>query len=96
MKPAAIAALSGQANTQIGDTNLTTISGGFPVAEVEGTTTYTDATGKAYHYQFTFNSSVFNGDNRTANYGDTLAASFDAQLVDGAASSSSSDSSWIA
>ncbi|ANZ68536.1 S-layer protein [Secundilactobacillus paracollinoides] len=92
----AIKALSGSKGTAIGDTNLTTIKGGFSNTPVEGTTTYTTSDGTPYHYQFTFEPANFNSDNRTANYGDTLTASFSAQLVTGAANKTASDSSWIA
>ena len=92
----AIKALSGSKGTAIGDTNLTTIKGGFSTTPVEGTTTYTTSDGTPYHYQFTFEPDHFNSDNRAANYGDTLTASFSAQLVAGAANKTASDSSWIA
>lgn len=96
LNPEAIKALSGSKGTAIGDTNLKTIKGGFSTKPVEGTTTYTTSDGTPYHYQFTFEPTNFNGDNRTANYGDTLTASFSAQLVAGSANKTASDSSWIA
>lgn len=96
LKSDAIKALSGSKGTAIGKTNLKTIKGGFSTKPVEGTTTYTTSDGTPYHYQFTFEPKHFDSDNRTANYGDTLTASFSAQLVAGAANKTASDSSWIA
>lgn len=96
LKSDAIKALSGSKGTAIGKTNLTTIKGGFSTTPVDGTTTYTTSEGTPYHYQFTFEPDNFESDNRTANYGDTLTASFSAQLVAGAANKTASDSSWIA
>lgn len=96
LKSDAIKALSGSKGTAIGDTNLKTIKDGFSTKPVDGTTTYTTSDGTPYHYQFTFEPDHFDSDNRTANYGDTLTASFSAQLVTGAANKTASDSSWIA
>ena len=89
-----IKALSGQENTPV--SGLDAIKKGLTTKAIEGTKTYTNADGTAYHYEFTFEPNNFNTDNRTANYGDTLTASYSAQLVAGAANKTASDSSWIA
>ncbi|WP_286011635.1 S-layer protein [Levilactobacillus brevis] len=96
LSAAAIKALSGEKSTQIGETNLKAIAAGFDTNAIEGAKTYYTADGSAYHYQFTFEPNTFATDNRTANYGDTLTGSFTAQLVEGAATKTASDSSWIA
>lgn len=93
----AIKALSGQKNTVVSDGDITAIQTGLTTTKaIEGTKTYTTADGTAYHYEFTFEPTNFKSDNRTANYGDTLTASYSAQLVAGAATKTASDSSWIA
>lgn len=82
----AIKALSGQKNTAVSDADIAKIQTGLTTTKaIEGTKTYTTADGKAYHYEFTFEPTNFAKDNRVANYGDTLTASYSAQLVEGAA-----------
>jgi len=91
-----INALTGTKGSQIGDTNLTAISSAFEATAINGTKTYYAADGTAYHYVFTYEPTNFASDNRLANYGDTLTASFKAVLTKGAPSVASSDTSWIA
>lgn len=93
----AIKALSGSKGTQFAPENLKKISDGLTSTTVQGSKTYYDQDGKAYHYAFTFEGGdLFKSDNRTKNYGDVLTATFSAQLVANAASTNTSDSSWIA
>lgn len=91
----AIKALSGDKGTTISQDNLGKIAAGFSTT-FEGTKTYYTTDGTPVHYQFTFNPTNFKSDNRTASYGDTLKASFVAKLVANAATSTTTDSSWIA
>lgn len=92
-----VKALTGAKGTQIGDANLKTISEAFNGDKVlTGTKTYYAANGDAYHYEFTYEPDNFASDNRLANYGDTLTASFKAVLTKGASSVATSDTSWIA
>lgn len=92
-----VKALTGTKGAQIGETNLGTIDTALSIANGEGTTNYYDATGQAYHYTYALTApSTFAKDNRLASYGDTLKASVTATLVKGAATASSSDSSWLA
>lgn len=91
----AISALSGTKGQTINAAGLAKIAGGF-AGTFDGTKTYYNTNGDAMHYKFTFTPGNFESDNRTATYGDTLKASFTAQLVSGAPTSTSSDSSWIA
>ncbi|WAD03144.1 S-layer protein (plasmid) [Levilactobacillus brevis] len=88
--------LTGVKNSLISD-NLTKISNSLDEnGTVKGTKTYYTNAGKAYHYEFTFESTPFNSDNRNASYGDTLKAGFGAKLVEGSATSNPTDNSWIA
>ncbi|MDT7015262.1 S-layer protein [Levilactobacillus namurensis] len=88
--------LTGVKNSLISD-NLTKISNSLDEnGTVKGTKTYYTNAGKAYHYEFTFESTPFNSDNRNASYGDTLKAGFGAKLVEGSAKSNPTDNSWIA
>jgi len=95
LSAAGIAALSGTKGQEIG-TSLATIASGFSSTTIEGTKTYYTTDGKSVHYQFQFNSDGFKSDNRHAIYGDTLKASFVATLVPDAATSTSTNNSWIA
>lgn len=63
---------------------------------ISGSKTYYDAKGDAYHYVFFYEGENFANDNRLAQFGDTLKASFKATLVKGAAKVTSSNSSWVA
>jgi len=97
LKGDAIKALSGSKGSAISPAALTTIQTGLGTTDaIKGTKAYYTSNGTAYHYDFTFEPDDFNSDNRTANYGDTLTASYKAQLVLGAPKTDSSDSSWIA
>ena len=67
---------------------------GAPLNTLEGTKTYQSKAGYDYHYTYKLtkhddNQSYFTSDNRLANYGDTLKASYTATLVPGAASAAS-------
>lgn len=96
MSSEAVAALTGQKGQSISG-NLSTIAGGISTSAIDGKQTYFDKYGTAYHYQFTFQPAEFTSDNRNANFGDTLKASFKATLVAKAAPSTPSvDNSWIA
>ncbi len=95
LSAAGIKALTGTKGATIGD-NLATISSAFGTAEITGAKTYYASNGDAYHYEFTYEPTNFNNDNRLATYGDTLTASFSAVLTKGAPTNTSSDSSWIA
>jgi len=76
---------------------LNAITASLGVTAVQGNKNYTDADGNYYHYEFTLNTNDFNSDNRNAQFGDTLTASYDAQLVAGkATNANSSDTSWLA
>ncbi|MFD1550042.1 S-layer protein [Levilactobacillus fuyuanensis] len=94
LNAAGIAALSGTKGQVIGD-KLATIAAGFSKT-FEGTKTYYTTDGTAVHYQFTFTPANFEIDNRNAAFGDTLKASFVATLVPNAATSTSTNNSWIA
>lgn len=91
----AISALSGNKGESISSAKLSTIASGFS-STFKGTKTYYTTSGAPVHYEFTFNPTNFTSDNRNASYGDTLKASFVATLKDGAATTTSTDSSWIA
>ncbi|WP_301554320.1 S-layer protein [Levilactobacillus brevis] len=76
--------------------NLAAISTSLKGAILTGTKTYYDANGAAYHYEFALtDDSVFASDNRAANYGDTLNAYYTATLKKDAASTTTSNDSWI-
>jgi hypothetical protein len=91
-----VKALTGDKGTQIGATNLGTISSAITATSVSGDKTYYAADGTPFHYVFSYEPTNFASDNRLANYGDTLKASFSATLTEGAATVTSSDTSWIA
>ncbi|MFC6290114.1 S-layer protein [Levilactobacillus angrenensis] len=82
-----VSALTGKQGMQIGD-SLTTIEKGLNSAVsdngINGIKTYTDNMGTQYHYKFKFEKGSFNGNNKTAFYGDVLKANFTAELVEGA------------
>lgn len=63
---------------------------------VQGTVPYYAYNGTVYHYEFSLNYSAFASDNRIAQYGDTLVASYKANLVKGAPKTSTYNTDWIA
>lgn len=92
--PADLSLLKGEA-TQIPD--LGKIATTLGTDKINGNKNYTDADGNYYHYEFTLNTNDFKSDNRNAKFGDTLTASYDAQLVSGKVNANNaSDNSWIA
>ena len=91
----AITALTGDKGEVIKDPVLTTIANGFNKT-YQGTKTYYTSDNKTMHYEFTFDASHFNSDNRNVTYGNNLTAQFTAKLVPNAASSNTVDNSWWA
>lgn len=92
-----VTALTGTKGTTFSDNDLNAVKkalGGNNA--VKGAKAYTDANGVSYYYEFTFEPENFNTDNRSANYGDTLKASFSAKLVKGSLTTTSNNSNWIA
>lgn len=90
-------ALTGNQGDTISDANLTKISDALNGNNaVKGSRVYTDANGDSYYYEFTFEPTNFNSDNRNAKYGDTLKASFSAKLVKGTVKNTTTNSNWIA
>ncbi|WP_286011540.1 S-layer protein [Levilactobacillus brevis] len=97
VNPTDLSVLKGQTGTALTEAQLNAITTSLGVAAVQGNKNYTDANGNYYHYEFTLNTNDFNSDNRNAQFGDTLTASYDAQLVAGkATNANSSDTSWLA
>lgn len=97
VNPTDLKVLTGETGTALTKAQLNAITSSLGVAKIDGNQNYTDANGDYYHYQFTLNTSDFNSDNRNAQFGDTLTASYDAQLVSGKAdTANSSDTSWMA
>ena len=77
--------------------DLDAIASMLGTGKIKGNKNYTDADGNYYHYDFTLNTNDFKSDNRHAKFGDTLTASYDAQLVAGKVNANNaSDNSWIA
>jgi len=91
-----ISMLSGEKGTQIGVPQLTKLASEFGKTEIKGTKIYHDTKGDSYYYKFTFVSDKFASDNRLANYGDQLTATYNAVLTKGTPTVSSSNSVWIA
>lgn len=63
---------------------------------IKGTVPYYAANGTVYHYEFSLNWRAFASDNRIAQYGDTLVASYKANLVKGNPTTPSVNTDWIA
>ena len=63
---------------------------------IKGTVPYYAPNGTVYHYEFSLNYSAFASDNRIAQYGDTLVASYKANLVKGDPTTPASNTDWIA
>ncbi|MCE6020047.1 S-layer protein [Levilactobacillus brevis] len=63
---------------------------------IQGTVPYHASNGTVYHYEFTLNYKAFVFDNRIAHYGDTLVASYKANLVKGAPKTPAYNTDWIA
>lgn len=90
--------MSGVKGTQFTADQLNAIVGGITLGN--GTKAYYASNGDAYHYTFAIttkdSANTFATDNRLAFSGDTLKASVTATLTHGAATTASSDNSWIA
>jgi len=92
-----VTALTGTKGQAFSTDDLATIKTALSTNNaIKGAKAYTDSKGESYYYEFTFEPTNFESDNRTKNYGDTLTASFEAKLVKGNLTTSSSNSNWIA
>lgn len=96
LKAEGINALTGKTGTLIGETTLTKIAINFDKAEINGSKVYTSADGKSYYYTFVFEPEQFVSDNRVAQYGTPLTASFKAVLHQGTVKPIVANTGWIA
>jgi len=95
LTPAAKTALTGEKGVPFNATELNAVVNGITVGN--GTQNFYASNGDAYHYEFAITSKgEFASDNRFAFPGDTLKVGVTATLVKGAATTASSDNSWIA
>ncbi|WP_125583698.1 S-layer protein [Levilactobacillus cerevisiae] len=95
LTPAAKTALTGEKGVPFNPTELNAVVNGITVGK--GTQNFYASNGDAYHYEFAITSKgEFASDNRFAFPGDTLKVGVTATLVKGAATTASSDNSWIA
>ncbi|MCT3588694.1 S-layer protein [Levilactobacillus brevis] len=81
---------------KISGPQLSAISYSLGDVNIVGSKQYYDAQGKAYHYVFTLNSSLFVNGNDGSVFGETLKAPVTAKLEPTTANNTTSDSSWIA
>ncbi|MBU7558899.1 S-layer protein [Levilactobacillus brevis] len=96
MNAALLSGDKGTAYTQH-ELNVIAISlNGQKAKTIEGTVPYYASNGTVYHYEFSLNWRAFASDNRMAQYGDTLVASYKANLVKGAPKTSTYNTDWIA
>ncbi|MDT7020108.1 S-layer protein [Levilactobacillus namurensis] len=96
MNAALLSGDKGTAYTQH-ELNVIAISlNGQKAKTIEGTVPYYASNGTVYHYEFSLNWRAFASDNRIAQYGDTLVASYKANLVKGAPKTSTYNTDWIA
>lgn len=92
------ALLSGNKGTAYTPTELNAIANSLKGTgkTIKGTVPYYASNGTVYHYEFSFDDSAFVSDNRMAQYGDTLVASYKANLVKGNPTTPASNTGWIA